>query len=156
MPSISHLGCNAGMTGLAECHEVLLIMAAATRKRQDMVNFCRFGQPARLSAFFAKRMPGKELCPYLSPGTPIPAPGSWITAIFLILLTGQLCMFFAVPICGKLCAARIPAGMFRPCWHHDHLSLGKQKALEGFLPEGFIVHSFFASLILSDFAMNIY
>ena len=30
------------------------------------------------------------------------------------------------------------------------------KALEGLFPEGFIVHSFFASLILSDFAMNIY
>lgn len=131
-------------------------MRPAARKRQDMMHFRCLGQPAFLLAHHAERMPREKSCTYLSPCSAVSPLGCRIPVVFLVLLACQPLMFRAVPCIRQFRTAWVAAGLLRFSRHPSHLFSGKQKALEGLFPEGFIVHSFFASLILSDFAMNIY
>ena len=89
-------------------------MSAAAPQRQDVMNLCRFGQPAFLPALFAQRMRRKEPVAYPFPLTAcVQFPYCFVAAVPVVLLVCQLLMFLAVPFFRQPGTAREAAW---PLW----------------------------------------
>ena len=150
MPTISHLHCNAGMTWLAEGHEVSFVIRAAMTERQDVMHFGRYRQLTFTLAQLTERMQVQESCTYLSPCIAIPSLGCRVSAILLILLACQMFMLRTVPCIRQFWTAGITAWLLWTSWHTIHLHFRHAKSPRGIAPRGLVLYPFLVEYIISQ------
>lgn len=128
VPTVSHLGGNPGVAGLAECHEVALGMAAAVAQRDDVVDLLGPCEPSLFQAELAERVLRDVHVPDPRPPATVPPLLFLAASVSFISLVGQLLMFLTVTSFGQLRAAGPGAGTFWFPGHCVHLPMKKPGA----------------------------
>ncbi len=118
---VSHLHAYPGVAGLAESHEVLLVVRSAMAEWKDVMYLRRHGQPAFLPALLAQRVCGKEPGTNLLPCAAVPPLRHRVAAVLLVVPALQFPVFLAVPFLREPWAAWVPARVFRLPRHPHHL-----------------------------------
>lgn len=111
------------MARLAERHEVLFVMCAAVRKRQDVMHLGRLCEPSRFPAHLAEWMRGEEQRTDLAPAVAVPLLVFFRPAIAFVLLRGQPLMLRSVTLISFYGsgAAGIAAWLLRFARQQNHL-----------------------------------
>lgn len=138
------------MAWLAERHQVRLVMRTAATQRQDVMDLCRFGQPAFLPALFAQRMCRKEPGAYPFPFTAcVQFPCRLVAAVPVVLLVRLFLMFLAVPAVRQFRATGVAARSLGFPRHPYHLRHRKNpRKIPS--PAGHSILSFFLILTISQ------
>ena len=105
------------MAGLAQRHEVALVMGAARRQRNDMVHLRSCRHPALAPAHFAQGMRGNEPAPNGWPRAVVPLLHFRRSAVAIVLGRDQLLVRRAVLPVRQLRAAGIATGVLGFSWH---------------------------------------
>lgn len=90
------------MTGLAERHQVLVVMRSAFRQRRDVVDFLGRRVPSLLSALLAERVRNKKSLSDLSPASAITFRRLGVTLMAVVVAVNFTFVFFAVPALHQL------------------------------------------------------
>ena len=111
------------MTRLAERHEVVFVICAAMRERQDVVHLGRFGETSRSPAHLAERMRGEEQSADPAPAIAVALLVLLRPSITLVLLRGQPLVLQAVTLISfyESGATRITAWLLRFVRQQNHL-----------------------------------
>ena len=99
------------MAGLAQCHEIALVMGTARRQRNDVVYLRSHRHPALSPAHFAQGMRGNKPAPNGWPRAIVPLLHFRRSAVAIVLGRDQLPVRRAVLPVRQLRAAGIAAGM---------------------------------------------
>lgn len=105
------------MAGLAQRHEIALVMGAARRQRNDMVHLRSRRHPALAPAHLAQGMRGNKPAPNGWPRAVVPLLHFRRSAVAIVLGRDQLLVYRAVLPVRQLRAAGIAAGMLGLSWH---------------------------------------
>ena len=105
------------MAGLAQRHEIALIMGAAVCQRDNVVYFLRRRDPALAPAYFAERIRCNMPAPNGWPHAVVPFLHSRCSTVAIVLGCDQLLVRRTIQSIRKLRAAGIPAGFLRLSWH---------------------------------------
>ena len=122
------------MTGCTQTHEVALVMGAAPREGNDMVNFLGGRQLASFFTLLAKRM-RRDIA--VADTLPCPAVAFFscrIALVLFVLLVSHLLMRRTIPPVRKCRTARVTARALGFLWH-SVTSRAKQKALGAGAPK---------------------
>ena len=122
------------MAGLAQRHEIALVMGAARRQRNDVVYLRSRRHPAFAPAHFAQGMRGNKPAPNGWPRAVVPLLHFRRSAVAIVPGRDQLLVRRAVLPVRQLRAAGIAAGVLGFSWHSRPPRI--QKALAGSLREG--------------------
>ena len=76
------------MTAFAKAHQIVFMMCATSRKRNDVVYFLYWSELALLLAQFTNRMFLDVKLAYLPPSVTITCVGLWVSLIFVVLSFG--------------------------------------------------------------------
>ena len=111
------------MAHLAKRHEVIRVMCAAVRERQDVMHLGRLGKPSRFPAHLTERMCGEEQRTDLAPTIAVALLVFFRPSIALVLLRGQPLVLRAVTLISfyKSGAAGVAAWLLRFSRQQDHL-----------------------------------
>ena len=110
-------GRDAGMAGLAQCHEILGIMSSAIRERENVMNFRRRSNPGLTPAHFAQGMRRDIPAPDGWPHAVVPLFRFWRPLISVVPGGDQPFVIRAVRFVGEIRTAGIPAGFLWFPWH---------------------------------------
>ena len=105
------------MAGLAQRHEIALVMGAARRQRNDVVYLRSRRHPALAPAHFAQGMRGNKPAPNGWPRAVVPFLHFRRSAVAIVPGRDQLLVRRAVLPVRQLRAAGIAAGMLGFSWH---------------------------------------
>ncbi len=123
---------NPCMAGLAQRHEVLLVMRPALCQWQLMVYFLHRPQQSFLLALLTERMLGCIAVTDTLPCPPIPTAYSRVAVVLLVAAVLLPLMLLTEPPFRQLRASGEGTRPLRFPWHLPHLLIGIKKAPAGF------------------------
>ena len=130
-PSVPVLYCDAGVTGLAQAHQVRWVVCTTSREGYDVVDLLGRGVPACFEAHLAQRMLLEMAVTDLSPCTAVTVTGLRVALISVIVRVHLLLVFRAVGAIRQLTATGPAAGTLGLMRHGSLLS-GKTKVTGDF------------------------
>jgi hypothetical protein len=101
-PASAFFGGDPGVTGLAERHQVLVVMCSAFGQRRDVVDFLGGRIPAKLSALLAERVRSKKSLSDLSPASAIAFRCFGVTLVAVVMAVNFSFVFLTVPALHQL------------------------------------------------------
>ena len=135
MPPVTAFGCDAGVTRLAQRHEIVGTAATTFGERENMVHLLGGCQLTMLPTLFAQWMRLDISVAYAFPCTTISFVGFRLTLEMIIMTRCLPLMLRAIQSVRQLGTAGV---LTRPLWflRHEVTSLGHNKSPGGLLPRG--------------------
>lgn len=106
MPAVTHLRRDARVTGLAQRHEVGLVVSAALREWPDVVNLLCLSELAMFEALLTQRVCLDVAIPDAFPSSTVPTTASRVALVLFISLGLLIGVFLAETLISQPGAAR--------------------------------------------------
>ena len=149
MPAVTHLHSDAGVTAMAQRHEIVGTAATTFGERKDVVDLLGRRQLALLLTLLTKGMQFDVAVANALPASAVAFVGLGVSLVLIVLFVYDLLMLGAVLLTlSEPTAAGIGAGTFWFIWHGFTSLSGHKKSPTGFLPRGFAL-MLFATLTLT-------
>ena len=115
------------VAGLAQAHEVTVVVGATLAQRKDVMYFLGGRQPPVSFTLFAQRVCGEVAGADSFPRPSVPSRCSGVTQVLVVNMLVVLFVFRTVSFVREVGTAGIRARMLWPCGHGCHLLRGKKK-----------------------------
>lgn len=127
------------MAGLAQCHQVIEVVGTALAKREDVVDFLGWGEPAVFLALLTQGVFSNVAGTNPAPLTSITFINLRVALVTPVIVLSEFGVLIAVPTMAKLRASGMRAGCWGLAWHRVPPD-GNGKAPRGFCPLGALIY----------------